>query len=89
MFEGGTSFGFANGAVITENGKFVPETTSYDFDAPLSEAGDPTEKYYALRKLISKYLEIPKIPVPGPIPKAAYGKVKLDKVRRATFVIAC
>ena len=28
--------------------------TSYDYDAPLNEAGDPTPKYYALRKVIGK-----------------------------------
>ena len=26
--------------------------TSYDYDAPLSEAGDTTEKYHAIRQLI-------------------------------------
>lgn len=29
-------------------------TTSYDYDAPLSEAGDPTEKLFAIRTVISK-----------------------------------
>lgn len=29
-------------------------TTSYDYDAPLSEAGDPTEKLFAIRRVISK-----------------------------------
>lgn len=53
MFEGGTNFGFWNGA----NGggdKFNPQPTSYDYNAPLSEAGDPTEKYYAIRDVISR-----------------------------------
>ena len=30
--------------------------TSYDYDAPLNEAGDPTEKYFAMRNVISKVL---------------------------------
>ena len=30
--------------------------TSYDYDAPLSEAGDITEKYLAIRDTISKVL---------------------------------
>eukprot|EP00795_Rhopilema_esculentum_P012840 gene12840-3585_t len=80
MFEGGTNFGFTNGAELMKDGEFQPEPTSYDYDAPLSEAGDPTEKYFALRKLISKYLEIPQMPVPGPTPKVAYGKVSLPKM---------
>lgn len=29
-------------------------TTSYDYDAPLSEAGDPTEKLFAIRMVVSK-----------------------------------
>ena len=33
---------------------FQPVTTSYDFDAPLNEAGDPTEKYYKIRTLLGK-----------------------------------
>lgn len=31
---------------------YMPQPTSYDYDAPLSEAGDLTEKYFALRKVI-------------------------------------
>ena len=80
MFEGGTNFGFMNGAELTEDDAYKPEPTSYDYDAPLNEAGDPTEKYFAIRKLISKYEKLPAGPVPEPTPKAAYGKVKLTKV---------
>ena len=87
MFEGGTNFGFTNGAELTKDGEYQPEPTSYDYDAPLSEAADPTEKYFALRKLISKYLEIPPMPVPGPTPKAAYGKVSLSKVSFRSFYV--
>lgn len=31
---------------------YIPQPTSYDYDAPLSEAGDLTEKYFTLRKVI-------------------------------------
>lgn len=31
---------------------YMPQPTSYDYDAPLSEAGDLTEKYFALREVI-------------------------------------
>lgn len=31
---------------------YTPQPTSYDYDAPLSEAGDLTEKYFALREVI-------------------------------------
>ena len=76
MVEGGTSFGFMNGA----NGgtsSYQPQPTSYDYDAPLSEAGDPTEKYFAIREVISKYAKLPSIPVPPATHKTAYGKVQM------------
>ena len=48
MFHGGTNFGFTSGAhpMGTE---YAPFTTSYDYDAPLSEDGRPTAKYRALK----------------------------------------
>ncbi|OWK02484.1 GLB1, partial [Cervus elaphus hippelaphus] len=51
MFIGGTNFAYWNGA----NTPYQPQPTSYDYDAPLSEAGDLTEKYFALRDIIQKY----------------------------------
>jgi hypothetical protein len=52
MFHGGTSFGFGSGSNIDDT--FEPCPTSYDYDAPLNEAGDPTPKYYAMRNVIGK-----------------------------------
>ncbi|EHA97560.1 Beta-galactosidase-1-like protein [Heterocephalus glaber] len=75
MFHGGTNFGFWNGA--DEKGRFLPITTSYDYDAPLSEAGDPTPKLFALRNVISKFQEIPLGPLPPPGPKMALGSLTL------------
>ncbi len=80
MFEGGTNFGFMNGANGVSSGKLQPVPTSYDYDAPLNEAGDPTEKYFDIQKVISKYAEIPPGPLPKPTPKVALGKVKIEKV---------
>ncbi|XP_040492930.1 beta-galactosidase isoform X2 [Ursus maritimus] len=51
MFIGGTNFAYWNGA----NMPYQAQPTSYDYDAPLSEAGDLTEKYFALRDVIRKY----------------------------------
>lgn len=34
------------------NAPYNPQPTSYDFDAPLTEAGDLTEKYFAIRDVI-------------------------------------
>ena len=57
MFHGGTNFGFTNGA--NDKGIYQPTVTSYDYDAPLAEAGNPTAKYFAFREVISKYFPVP------------------------------
>ncbi|NWT63811.1 BGAL galactosidase, partial [Prunella himalayana] len=61
-------------------GQYKPVTTSYDYDAPLSEAGDPTEKLFAIRTVISKFQPLPAGPMPPATPKYAYGRVALRKV---------
>ncbi|XP_076592230.1 beta-galactosidase-1-like protein 2 isoform X2 [Chaetodon auriga] len=55
MFHGGTNFGFMNGAFAVGIPAPKPMVTSYDYDAPLSEAGDYTTKYHLLRNLFSLY----------------------------------
>ncbi|NXE41816.1 BGAL galactosidase, partial [Ptilorrhoa leucosticta] len=60
--------------------QYKPVTTSYDYDAPLSEAGDPTEKLFAIRTVISKFQPLPVGPMPPASPKYAYGWVALQKV---------
>uniref|UniRef100_UPI0037E9B132 beta-galactosidase-1-like protein 2 n=1 Tax=Semicossyphus pulcher TaxID=241346 RepID=UPI0037E9B132 len=53
MFHGGSSFGFMSGALADPSYRaLVP---SYDYDAPLSEAGEYTPKYHLLRDLLSRY----------------------------------
>lgn len=75
MFIGGTNFGFTSGAGTGDNGEFLPHVTSYDYDALLTECGDVTEKYYAVREVIKKYSlnELPSVPQNRK--KKAYGKV--------------
>ncbi|MBT2494764.1 beta-galactosidase [Microbacterium sp. ISL-59] len=57
MFHGGTNFGLTNGA--NDKGRYLPLVTSYDYDAPLDEAGNPTEKFFAFREVIAKYAPVP------------------------------
>lgn len=63
MAHGGTSFGFNSGANCPP---FSPQSTSYDYDAPINENGEPTPKFSALRELFSKYLlpgeTLPEVP---------------------------
>ncbi|KAM6449734.1 beta-galactosidase [Liasis olivaceus] len=83
MFIGGTNFGYWNGA----NTPYTAQPTSYDYDAPLSEAGDLTEKYFALREVIGMYKDLPKGPIPPTTPKFSYGEVKLMKVGMVTELL--
>ncbi|MGN6181138.1 MAG: beta-galactosidase [Mucilaginibacter sp.] len=56
MFHGGTTRGFMNGANMSRNEPYMPQTSSYDYDAPLDEAGNPTPKFYKFRTVIEKHL---------------------------------
>jgi beta-galactosidase len=62
MFHGGTSFGWMNGA-NSDGTNFQPDTTSYDYDAPLDEQGEPRQKYYAFRDAIAKATLKPPLPL--------------------------
>ena len=86
MFHGGTNFGFMNGANF-KNGKMMPTVTSYDYCAPLSEAGDRTETYYALRDMLKSYgVAVPPLSAKER-KKAAYGTVKLTRRAYLTDII--
>jgi len=56
MFHGGTTRGFMNGANCNQENPFEPQISSYDYDAPLDEAGNATEKFMQFREVIQKYL---------------------------------
>ena len=77
MFHGGTNFGFMNGANYYE--KLAPDTTSYDYDALLTEWGDVTPKYLAFQEIISKYTTIPKVELSTKIIKKAYGVISVNE----------
>ena len=61
MTHGGTSFGHWAGA---NSPGFAPDVTSYDYDAPINEYGQVTEKYTELREMLQRYTEkkLPAIP---------------------------
>ncbi|SEO89768.1 beta-galactosidase family protein [Paenibacillus sp. OV219] len=77
MFHGGTNFGFYNGA--NDFGSYEPTVTSYDYNALLNESGDITDKYLAIRDVIARYVEIPKVELPELQPKRNYGRVQLTE----------
>jgi beta-galactosidase len=53
MFHGGTNFGWTAGANFGRT--YEPDVTSYDYDAPLDEMGNPTQKYHAFRDVLLKH----------------------------------
>lgn len=69
MVHGGTNFGFTAGVNAPGGGAIAPSMTSYDYDAPISEAGWATPKYIAIRDLMKKELkkEFPAIPKQMPL----------------------
>ncbi|KAK2895016.1 hypothetical protein Q8A67_012245 [Cirrhinus molitorella] len=73
MFHGGTSFGFMNGAL--DLGTYKPQTSSYDYDAPLTESGDYTTKYHLLKSLLSTYSKEPTSELPAVQNRRAYEPV--------------
>lgn len=54
MTHGGTNWGHWAGA---NSPGFAPDVTSYDYDAPISESGQTTPKYFALRETLAKYMD--------------------------------
>ncbi len=73
MVHGGTTFGLWSGA----DHPFKPDTSSYDYDAPISEAGWATDKYLQSRALFARYL------LPGetiPEPPAKNRVIRFDPV---------
>ncbi|XP_062241692.1 beta-galactosidase-1-like protein 2 [Platichthys flesus] len=79
MFHGGTNFGFMNGAFAVGIPAPKPMVTSYDYDAPLSEAGDYTTKYHLLRNLFSHYHINPLPALPPLLVRRAYQPVVIQQ----------
>ena len=77
MFSGGTNFGFMNGAAGDAT-HYSPWITSYDYDSPISEGGELTDKYYSIREFISKYKNVTLPQPPVADDPVSYGKVGLE-----------
>lgn len=66
MFHGGTTRDFMNGANMNVTEPYSPQISSYDYDSPLDEAGNPTPKFLKFREIIAKHLpagvKLPDVP---------------------------
>jgi beta-galactosidase len=69
LVHGGTNFGFYAGANSFGPTQYQPDITSYDYDAPINEQGQPTPKFFMLRNLISRYVNDPIPDIPTPVPE--------------------
>ena len=79
MVHGGTNFGFWAGANYNNETNIQPDLTSYDYDAPISEAGWATEKYMGIRELMKKYVKYDVPEVPERIPVVKLPELYFDK----------
>jgi len=79
MVHGGTNFGFTTGANYDKNHDIQPDMTSYDYNAPISEAGWATSKYNAIREELKKRATHSIPDVPAAIPVITIPEVKLTK----------
>lgn len=77
MVEGGTNFGFMNGANYYD--ALTPDVTSYDYDALLTEDGRITPKYEAFKEVISRFREIPEVEFTTEIKRMAYGRLEVKE----------
>jgi len=92
MAHGGTNFGTTAGANLSNpalDGDYRPTVTSYDYDAPIDEAGRATAKFWAFRQVLAGYRNAVDGPLPEP-PAAtavqASASVALDQVVRLADV---
>ena len=77
MYYGGTNHHFFAGANGDHN-SYQADPTSYDYDAPLTEAADMTEKWAVIRDTIAKYFPIAQWPVEND-PTKSFGDVKFTE----------
>ena len=78
MTHGGTNWGHWAGA---NSPGFAPDVTSYDYDAPISESGQTTPKYWELRKTLAKYMDGERqAPVPALIKPMAIKEFTFSEV---------
>jgi beta-galactosidase len=76
MVHGGTSWGPMAGANLYD--RYEPDISSYDYDAPIDEAGRLTAKFSALREVFKKYLPAGEV---LPEPPAALPIVEIPQLK--------
>jgi len=75
MFHGGTNFGWMNGA-NSDGTTYLPDTTSYDYNAPLDEKGEPRAKFDVFRTVIAQATGVRPPAVPKQVARKAFPVAK-------------
>lgn len=78
MAVGGTNFGWSAGANLTGSA-YQPTITSYDYDAPISESGELTEKFHKVREVLAEYTTLPNTPLPATPPRLPAQRVAVQE----------
>jgi len=80
MFHGGTNWGFWAGANAS-GPNYWSDITSYDYGAPLDEAGRPTPEYHWMREVLAKFQhdKKPLPPLPKPLAAIDIPAITLDR----------
>lgn len=77
MGHGGTNFGWWNGA-NHDGTHYQPDITSYDYDAPVGEAGQLTRKFHLFREVIARHFGPVAHEPPAPPPRLTPRTVTVD-----------
>ncbi|MFE9561883.1 beta-galactosidase family protein [Streptomyces sp. NPDC006487] len=77
MGHGGTNFGWWNGA-NHDGASYQPDVTSYDYDAPVGEAGELTRKFHLFREVIARHTGPVTHEPPAPPPRAVPRLLSVD-----------
>lgn len=94
MFCGGTNFGFQNGALFGKystdrtdaKNRYIPFQTSYDVDAPVTEYGEPTKKYFACKRVLREHMEKHGFEFTGTDDEYLKNPVKTQRIERINLV---
>ena len=67
---GANSNGANADGTTTKNANYEPDVTSYDYDVPIAETGEPRSKFFAFRDVIAKATHTRPPALPAALPKA-------------------
>ena len=66
--------------LLTILGYYIPDTTNYDYDAPVAENGELRPKYFRFQQIMKGALKLQKMPKALPMPESKnYGELKVSR----------